>query len=105
MPRLDIMIADGGGVVPHEIHHGRAQMLPIRPLKIRKIDGRLPLQNIAVIEQNHLLMRVGALLLDIREHLRQRRRRGVRFDKIIREQRAVRVRCFDNFERDRLGMA
>ena len=93
MTRFNIMIAKHLRIILHVVYHIGSHVSSLCVYIIIIIAGRLSLQNIAILQEDEVILVVFSQIIDVGRNARQGSCFWLTVDEIVREERAVHIAC------------
>ena len=93
MTRFNIMIAKHLRIILHVVDHIGSHVSSLCVYIIIIIAGRLSLQNIAILQEDEVILVVFSQIVDVGRNARQGSCFRLTVDEIVREERAVHIAC------------
>ena len=96
MTSLHIMVAYGGSIILHIVDYLGSYILVLGVDVVVEIAYRLTLQNVAIIEQQHILAMLLSQVVDICANPCKASCLWLATDEVVREEASVHIRSFYN---------
>ena len=93
MTRFNIMISKHLRIILHVVYHIGSHVSSLCVYIIIIIAGRLSLQNIAILQEDEVILVVFSQIIDVGRNARQGSCFWLTVDEIVREERAVHIAC------------
>ena len=105
MTGLNVVVAEGGGVVAHVVDYRGSDVLFVGSHVVRPVARRLSLQDVAVVEQQQPVAIVLAQAVDVRVHACEGALQRFPLHEVVGEEVAVHVAGLDDAQLDGLGLS